>query len=123
MSRIISLACASAILLALAAPAAAQNYPEQRIVRTSDVDAYSPRGADTVLNRIENAAEDVCGDRPGPMPLPQRQDIRACTYETMEIAVADSGNPVLHQRYHGYEPQIIIEYDYYDPSLSPKGSR
>ncbi len=125
MSRTVSLACASAILLALAAPAAVaqQQFQQERVVRTDDVDALRARGADVVLNRIENAAQQLCGDRAGPMPLPERAGVANCTYETTEIAVAESGNPVLHQRYYGYEPQIIVEDDYYDPNLPPKGSR
>ncbi|MBY0567821.1 MAG: UrcA family protein [Hyphomonadaceae bacterium] len=126
MSRTVSLACASAILLALAAPAAVaqQQFHQERTVRTSDIDINTRRGADEALERIEEASEQLCGDRPGPMPLPERAGVENCTYETMEIAVADSGNRMLHQRYYGYEPQVIIEDDgSADPYLEPKGSR
>ena len=75
-------------------------------------------GADIVLDRIENTAESICGDRPGPMQLQERAGVANCTYETTEIAVNDSGIPMLHQRYYGYEPQIIIEDE-----LDTKGSK
>lgn len=118
MSRTVSFACASALLLALAAPAVAQQqFSQDRVVTTAGVDVNTRGGADIVLDRIENAAEAICGDRPGPMPLPERAGVANCTYETTEIAVDDSGIPMLHQRYYGYEPQIIIEDD-----LGTKGS-
>lgn len=121
MSRTLSLACASAILMTLAAPAVAQQqFSQERVVRTDDVDVYTARGADTVLNRIENAAEQLCGDRAGPMPLPERAGVHNCTYETMDIAVAESGNRAIFNRYHGIEPRVVVEED---PYLEPKGSK
>jgi len=108
MSRTLKLVCASALILGFTAPAFAQRANE-RVVEYGDVDAYTARGADDVLNRVEHAAEQICGDRPGPMPIPERQGVEACTYETMDIAVADIDHPGVTARYHGYDPQVVIE--------------
>ncbi len=120
MQRSMTFVCASALMLAFAAPSFAQSS-QNRVVEYGDVDAYSQRGAETILNRVEHASEQICGDRPGPMPIPERQGVAACTYETMDIAVADINNPAVTARYYGYDPQVIVE-DPDDAYLSPKGN-
>lgn len=120
MSRSLTLVCATALMLGLAAPSFAQTSQE-RVVEYGDVDPYSNRGAETILNRVEEASEQVCGDRTGPMPIPERQGIKDCTYETMDIAVADINNSAVTARYRGYDPSVTVEEGSVDPYLSPKG--
>lgn len=106
-----SLACLSVLLLSAATfPAYAQGAQEIRreVVRTDDVDAYSTQGADTIVRRIENAADHVCGAQGGAMPLPQRADINDCSVDAEEDAIHDANNPVLTARYYGYSPQVVV---------------
>ncbi len=110
MQRTISLACLSALLLSAAAvPVYAQtDRVRSEVVRTDDVDAYSEAGADTIVRRIERAAGHVCGDRSGPMPLPERVDVNACAVDAEENAIHDADNPVLTARYYGYSPEVVV---------------
>ncbi len=105
-----SLACLSVLLLSAAAvPAFAQSQEIRReVVRTDDVDAYSTQGADTIVRRIENAADHVCGAQGGAMPLPQRADVNNCSVDAEENAIHDANNPVLTARYYGYSPQVVV---------------
>lgn len=115
MSRPLHLICASALLLALSAPAIAQNY-ESRLVTFGDLNLSSDEGADVLIRRIEQASEAVCGDRAGPRPLSEHASVNACETETTEIAIHDVGHPRVTARFYGYEPNIIIgEGDGYYP--------
>ena len=123
MPRSIHFVCASALFLACAAPAFAQER-ESRVVSYADLNLNHPAGADRMINRIERASDDVCGERTGPAPVVVRQNIRECTYETADNAVADLDHPIVTSRYlYGTSPEVIIEDpdDYYDPDI--KGSK
>lgn len=121
MSRSLHLALATAIGLAFAAPAFAQTRPEERVVTYGDLNLNSAAGADALINRIDTAAEQVCGARTGPNTLSQSRDSRACETETTDNAVYDTNHPVVIARYEGSGYAIIEEGDaaYYDPRLDP----
>jgi UrcA family protein len=123
MSRPLSFACASALLLAFASPAFAQDRNRQQVVEYGDVDQYSDRGADQILRRVQNASENVCGDQPGAMPVTQRDAIRDCTNQTMDQAVADIDNSIITARYYGVSPEVIVEEGSFDPYVDMKGSK
>lgn len=123
MSRTLHAALASAIALALAAPAFAQNettQEQQRVVTYGDLDTNRAAGADALIRRIDNAAEQVCGSNDGRTNTRQAYINRACEVETTENGVNDTGNPVVIARYHGSGYAIVEEGDsYYDPRLDP----
>lgn len=120
MSRALHLAIASAVALAFAAPAFAQSQPEERVVTYGDLDLNSRAGADALIRRIDNAAEQVCGVNDGRTSTRQAQINRACETETTENGVYDTNHPVVIARYEGSGYAIIEEgSDWYDPRLDP----
>ncbi|MGE0596017.1 MAG: UrcA family protein [Hyphomonadaceae bacterium] len=114
MSRSLVLSVASALALTALAPAAFADpqAPRQQIVEQHNLDTYSPEGADALINRLENAAANVCGDRPGPEPVVQDHVTRVCTYETTANAVAQADSPLVVSRYYGYDPTITVDDGY-----------
>ncbi|MCX7358667.1 MAG: UrcA family protein [Alphaproteobacteria bacterium] len=121
MSRSLHLAIATAIGLAFAAPALAQSQPEERVVTYGDLNLNSRAGADALISRIDNAAEQVCGVNDGRTSVRQSQINRACEQETTDNGVYDIGHPVVIARYEGSGYATIEEGDapYYDPRLDP----
>lgn len=123
MSRSLHIVIASAAALALAAPAFAQNettQSQQRVVTYGELDLSSRAGADTLIRRIDNAAEQVCGANDGRTTTRQAQINRACERETTDNGVYDTGHPAVIARYEGSGYAIIEEGSaYYDPRLDP----
>jgi UrcA family protein len=120
MSRALHLAVASAAVLALAAPAFAQSQPEERLVTYGELDLNSRAGADTLIRRIDNAAEAVCGQNEGRTNTRQAMINNACEVETTDNGVADVNHPVVTARYLGSGYAIVEEGSaYYDPRLDP----
>lgn len=120
MSRSLHLALATAIGLAFAAPALAQSQPEERVVTYGDLNLNSRAGADELIRRIDNAAEQVCGVNDGRTNTRQAQINRACEVESTDNGVYDTNHPVVIARYEGSGYAIIEEGDgYYDPRLDP----
>lgn len=120
MSRAFRILIASAAVLSCAAPAIAQTHPESRLVTYGDLDLESRAGADALIRRIDNAAEQVCGVNDGRTDTRQFYINRACHVETAENAVNDTGHPVVISRYYGSGYAIVEEGDaYYDPRLDP----
>ncbi len=121
MSRSLHLAIATAIGLAFAAPAFAQSQPEERVVTYGDPNLNSAAGADALINRIDNAAEQVCGVNDGRTNVRQSQINRSCEREATDNGVYDTNNRVVIARYEGSGYAIIEEGDapYYDPRLDP----
>ncbi len=62
MIRTASAACATAIALALGAPALAQERHD--VVEYGELDPYSDEGADTLLRRLEDASETYAARSP-----------------------------------------------------------
>lgn len=121
MLRPLTFACASALALAFAAPAVAQDEVivtapptsqglERRVVQFGDLDLYDDRGARTLVQRIEHAAMEVCGNSQVRLPLPDQRYVEGCTRETMDMAIADIDHPYVSARYFGYTP-----VSYYSP--------
>jgi UrcA family protein len=122
MSRTLQLVIASAAALAFATPALAQNETtrtQDRVVTYGDLDVNRRAGADTLVRRIENASEQVCGSNDGRTNTRQAMINRNCSAEATENGVYDTDNPVVIARYEGSGYAIIEEGDapYYDPRL------
>ena len=115
MSRTKNVACFSALLViggaaalpfAGAAPAFAQ---ESRTVRYGELNLNADQGADTLIRRVEQAADVVCGDRPGPQPLQENASVRECEVIATDDAIRGVGHPVVTARYYGRNPDVTIE--------------
>ncbi len=120
MPRPLNLICAAALLMgaAAAAPAAAQQV-QSEVVYYGDLDLWSAEGADALIQRIENAADRVCGDAPGPAPVAIQQSIRACEFETVDFTIFDLAHPAVTARHRGVSPEVIVEEGSYDPYNDP----
>lgn len=127
MSRKLYLAAATAALLSFAAPAFAQNettQPQERVVTYGDLNLNSAAGADALVRRIDNAAEQVCGVNDGRTTTRQAQISRACERESTQNGVYDTNHPVVIARYERSGYAIIEEGSaYYDPRLDPASSQ
>lgn len=123
MSRTLHIALASVATLAFAAPAFAQNettQPQSRVVTYGDLNLNSAAGADALVRRIDNAAEQVCGSNDGRTNTRQAYINRNCETEATENGVYDTGNPIVIARYEGSGYAIVEEGSaYYDRTLDP----
>lgn len=123
MSRTLHFAIASLAALAIAAPAFAQNEtdrPQERVVTYGELNLNSAAGADTLVRRLDNAAEQVCGSNDGRTNTRQAMINRNCEVETTDNAVDDVNHPVVTARYTGSGYAIVEEGSaYYDPRLDP----
>jgi UrcA family protein len=108
MHRPLLLALASAIALGFAAAAPASAAPRADHLNYAALDLDDRAGAEALLRRIEQSAEDMCGDRMGPMPLAQRTAIRQCVRQKSERAVADVGHAGVTALFYDRNPQIIV---------------
>lgn len=109
MPRSLKFAFAAALAVAAAAPAFAREEVNAQVVRYGDLNLKFAGDADTLINRIDNASENVCGDRSGPMPLTERSDVNMCAHESAQVAVAEVGHPVVSGRYYGYTPEVVVD--------------
>lgn len=123
MPRSLHFAIASAAVLALAAPAFAQDEttrPQERVVTYGELNLNSSAGADTLVRRIEQASDQVCGRHDGRTNARQRIISQRCAVETAENGVADVDHPVVTARYYGsgygYAEEAAVSYD---PRLDP----
>lgn len=127
MSRRLHLAIATAAALAIAAPAFAQNETtrtQERVVTYGDLNLNSAAGADALVRRIDNAAEQVCGSNDGRTNTRQARINRNCETEATENGVYDTNHPVVIARYEGSGYAIVEEGSaYYDPRLDPSSSQ
>jgi len=111
LMRVLSTTVCLAAIAAVAAPAFAQSRSEVRseVVYYADLDTYSDAGADALIDRIEAAAANVCGDRSGPMSINEDDFIDTCSQVATEDAVRDVGNSIVTARFYGVTPQIEID--------------
>jgi UrcA family protein len=95
-----ALAAVSAIA-AIATPAAAETQRDEVSVRVSyrGLDLTTERGANRLLNRIENAAERACGSNEGRLTLAERRAARACEAEAMQRTVASLNDTMVTRQY------------------------
>lgn len=124
MSRSLHFAIVSAAAMAFATPALAQNETtrtQERVVTYGELNLNSAAGADTLVRRIENASNQVCGTNDGRTNTRQAMISRNCAAEATENGVYDTNHPVVIARYEGSGYAIIEEGDapYYDPRLDP----
>jgi UrcA family protein len=97
-------------LIAIAQPASAQNlqlregysHDPSKIVtytriESSDVDPASAAGARILLQRIEMAADAVCGGEANAVSKPQKRDYADCRSDAVAGAVSKMGVPALKQ--------------------------
>jgi UrcA family protein len=89
-----------------AAPAFAQ---DSRVVRYEELNLDAAPGADTLIRRVEHAADIVCGDRPGPQNLREDASIGSCEMLATQDAIREIGHPVVTSRYYERTPNVTIE--------------
>ena len=95
-------------LAAIVQPAAAQSYDlrpgfsfdSTKVVTYtrvpySDIDVTSPAGLRALLQRIENAADAVCGGAANTVSKPEKEDYRECREIAVSGAVAKMRSPAL----------------------------
>ena len=110
-SQLTSIVLAVALSAAVATPAYADNGRYAARIAYSDLDLNGAAGADAVLNRLESAAAETCGDRMGQMNLREHRQIRACTARFTQKGVMRIGNAFVAQRYlerGGRLPNVIV---------------
>lgn len=111
--RLLTAACIAAIIGVTATPAFADEYEtRQQRVYYGDLDPYDRRDANTLLGRIDRAADNVCDDRM-PQPPSAHQDEAICEAIAREDAVRDVANPVVTAMHRGYAPAIDVDDGYY----------
>jgi UrcA family protein len=111
--RISMITLAAALSFALAAPAAAAPTGERFEARIAyaDLDLNSAAGADAMINRLRQAAEQTCGQRMGRMSLGERRRITACSSAFVQKGVVRLENPVVARRYlerGGHLPAVTV---------------
>ncbi|MBC7769601.1 MAG: UrcA family protein [Phycisphaerales bacterium] len=96
-----TIVAAISVAFVTAAPAAAQNAPDRYETRIAyaDLDLSRNAGADALVDRIENAARQTCGDTSGRMSFAQHRRVRACNAAFMQRAVANAQSATVEQRY------------------------
>jgi UrcA family protein len=114
MPRIPFAVCVSAFLLVAAAPAFARDV--SRTVSYGELNLEDASGADTLIHRVENAADYVCGDYRGQQSIADQSNLGGCEVATTRQAISDIGHPVVTARYYGRTPDVTIE-----SSLAPDG--
>ncbi|MGH1422636.1 MAG: UrcA family protein [Hyphomonas sp.] len=89
MKRSLIALAAVALSGAVVLPAAAASIEEAsaKTVSVAGIDMSTEAGAKIVYQRIENAADRVCGVNSGRMALKQIQPAKACAEKAVEAAV------------------------------------
>lgn len=95
-------AVASALVILSPTLAKAEEQQQEVVVRVSDLDTTSDRGASRALLRIRRAAEDVCDASPGLRRHEERAAARECVNEAMSRAVTDLGDPMVAAKFNGH---------------------
>jgi UrcA family protein len=93
--------------------------PESRVVTYGELDLESDAGAETLIRRIDNASESVCGRHDGRRQTRQALRDRACESDTTEVAVNDVAHPNVSAHYYGGTGVVEDDVIYYDPRLDP----
>ena len=110
-TRLTTFAVGAFLLAALAPPAVAQavvlrpgfstdptdssKIVRQAVVRLSDIDPLSPVGAATLLQRIEDAADAVCGGQANAVSRREKEGYAECHGVAVAVAVAKMRSPAL----------------------------
>ena len=104
MSRIFKTAAALILAAAVLAPAAAAQSPFQTgsiTVSHADLDLSARAGAQTLLKRMQTAANRICGQRPSPRQIAATVRHTACTSSAMKSAVEALNIPTVTALFHG----------------------
>jgi UrcA family protein len=118
MSRTVTLVCAALVIAAAATPSFAQTRnltPETERIYIGDLDLYSPKDADELLNRIDAASYRVCSDESRPMNALERREASECEMQTADNTVNDLDHPMVTALHNGLSPEVIIEEGSADP--------
>jgi UrcA family protein len=107
MPRIPFAVCVSAFLLVTAAPAFARDV--SRTISYGELNLEDASGADTLIRRVENAADFVCGDYRGQQSVADQSNFSTCEVATTQRAISDIAHPVVTARYYGRRPDVTIE--------------
>lgn len=118
MPRPLHIALISGLMLASAAPCALAQDVESRVVRYGDLNLKHEQDAEALIDRIENAADDVCDTNTRDLAV--RRAERECAAETEEIAVDDVDHPTVTNRYYATRyGSGYIEGSYDDTNPAP----
>jgi UrcA family protein len=94
----VMLAALCATLLVDTAQAEDRVYSEQRVVRIADLNLNDNAGVETLYQRIQAAANAVCG-WPGPVAPEWWRLSKSCTDKATAQAITAIANPALTSRY------------------------
>jgi len=111
LPRLTPFAVGALLLAAIAPPATAQavvlrpgfstdptdssKIVRQAVVQLSDIDLMSPSGAETLLQRIKDAADAVCGGEANAVSRREKEGYAECRGVAVAVAVAKMRNPTL----------------------------
>ncbi len=100
MSRLFKTVCVAALLSVapLASVAADPVLPASIAVRSSDLDLATVEGAQTMLRRIERAAERVCGQSVAQRYPATRRAFETCRRATIASAVDGLNAPLVESQ-------------------------
>ncbi|MEQ1617037.1 MAG: UrcA family protein [Terricaulis sp.] len=99
MTRLLSVLCFAAALTAAPGAFADPGTPPAVTVRSQGLDLSSEAGARTVLRRIDQAADRVCGASIARQYPSTRRTFEACHRGTMARTVAQLGAPRVSEQY------------------------
>jgi UrcA family protein len=95
IAAVAAIGCAAG---AHAAPYSPTAYASETVsvrVKLADLDLANPAGAAAGLQRIHNAAREICGPDESFGPLEMQRIYRGCISHTVDHAVEGLGNPML----------------------------
>lgn len=116
MPRPLHIALISGLMLASTASLALAQ--ESRVVRYGDLNLKNEYDAERLIDRIENAAEDVC-DTNTPFLAVRRAEIE-CAAETEQVAMDDVDHPTVTNRYYATRyGSGYVEGSYEDTNPAP----
>ena len=105
-------------MFASAAPCALAQDIESRVVRYGDLNLKYEQDAEALIDRIENAANDVCDTNTRDLAV--RRAERECAAETEEVAVDDVDHPTVTTSYYATRyGSGYIEGSYDDTNPAP----
>lgn len=97
----LALVIGALISIAVSAPSPAQAWNEHYSVRVvhGDLNLNSDRGADTFIDRLDDAGANVCDQRSGPTSLRERRTTRSCAVAFTQRGVMQLNHQHVNARY------------------------
>jgi UrcA family protein len=102
----LTLAAATAVMLAGQAGAETPDGPIQVVVRYGDLNLGQPAGAKMLINRIEAASAQACGGQPDTRLLAERATFDHCRKAAFEQAAARIGPVVAAARQEAHAVSV-----------------